>query len=47
MNAVLAATAAVTMACEAAAGSTTMGVTITSDRDPDDFADPKSLKYDG
>jgi len=45
MNAVLAATAAVTMACEAAAGSTTMGVTITSDRDPDDFADPKSLKY--
>jgi len=46
MNAILVATATVTMACEAAAGSTTMGVTITSDREPHDFADPKRLKYE-
>ena len=46
MNAFLVATGAVTMACQAAAGSSTMGVTITSDREPDDFADPKALKYE-
>lgn len=46
INAILVATATVPMACEAAADSSTMGLTITSDRDPDKFADPKSLKYE-
>jgi len=30
----------------ATAGSDTVGVTITSDRDPDDFAVPKDIKYE-
>jgi hypothetical protein len=46
MNAILVATATVTMTRAAVAGSSTVGVTVTSDRDPDDFADPRSLKYE-
>ena len=40
---------AVAAATMAAAGSTmceTVGLTITSDRDPDKFADPKDMKYE-
>ena len=32
--------------CCAVAGSSTIGMTITSDRDPDDFRDPKDTKYE-
>jgi hypothetical protein len=46
IDAILVATSTVALACEAAAGSSTLGVTITSDRDPDEFADPRSLKYE-
>jgi hypothetical protein len=34
------------MGCGAAAESNTVGVTVTSDRDPDKFAVPKSIKYE-
>jgi hypothetical protein len=36
----------VATAREAAGGSNTIGVTITSDRDPSDFAVPKNTKYE-
>ena len=43
----LVAISATLVRCEAtAAESNTIGVTITSDRDPDDFADPKNMKYE-
>ena len=32
--------------CCAVAGSSTIGMTITSDRDPDEFRDPKDTKYE-
>ena len=32
--------------CAAAADSNSIGVTITSDRDPNRFADPKNMKYE-
>jgi outer membrane protein with beta-barrel domain len=32
--------------CHAVAGSSTVGMTITSDREPDDFRDPKDTKYE-
>jgi hypothetical protein len=32
--------------CAAIAGSDSVGMTITSDRDPGDFADPKDMKYE-
>jgi hypothetical protein len=34
------------MGHDATAGSSTIGVTITTDRDPDDFRDPKDTKYE-
>jgi hypothetical protein len=34
------------MVYEAPAGNSTVGVTVTSDRDPDKFADPKDMKYE-
>jgi hypothetical protein len=34
------------MICYAAAGSSSIGVTITSDREPNDFRDPKDTKYE-
>jgi len=43
---VLVAAATAAMACEAAAESDTIGATITSDRDPNSFGDPKSMKYE-
>jgi hypothetical protein len=36
----------VAMVCAAFGESSTIGVLITSDRDPGDFADPKSTKYE-
>jgi hypothetical protein len=34
------------MTCYAAAGSSSIGMTITSDREPNDFRDPKDTKYE-
>ena len=42
----LVATAIVGMVYEAPAGNSTVGVTVTSDRDPDKFADPNDIKYE-
>ncbi len=42
----LVAATAMGTACAAAAESNSIGMTITSDRDPDKFADPKSTKYE-
>jgi hypothetical protein len=36
----------VNMTCYAAAGSSSIGMTITSDREPNDFQDPKNTKYE-
>jgi hypothetical protein len=45
-NAMLIATAILTTNRVAAAGSNSVGMTITSDRDPDDFDVPKDMKYE-
>jgi hypothetical protein len=45
-NASLIATAILATNCVASAGSSTIGMTITSDRDPDDFSVPKNTKYE-
>jgi hypothetical protein len=34
------------MTCYAAAVSSSIGMTITSDREPNDFRDPKNTKYE-
>ena len=34
------------MACAAAGAENTIGMSITSDRDPDKFAIPKNMKYE-
>src|SRR5262245_33575072 len=44
--AVLVAAATAAMLCEAVAESNTIGGTITSDRDPNRFGDPKDIKYE-
>jgi len=45
-NAMLIATAILPTNRVAAAGSNSVGMTITSDRDPDDFDVPKDMKYE-
>jgi len=45
-NAVLVSIAVLATNCVATAGSDSVGVTITSDRDPDNFAVPKDMKYE-
>jgi hypothetical protein len=45
-NAALAVAALLAANCAAIAGSDSVGMTITSDRDPDDFAVPKDMKYE-
>jgi hypothetical protein len=45
-NAMLIATAILAANRVAAAGSNSVGMTITSDRDPDDFDVPKDMKYE-
>jgi hypothetical protein len=45
-TAMLVAVVTVGMICFADAGSSTVGVTITSDREPSDFRDPKDTKYE-
>jgi hypothetical protein len=45
-NAALIAIAVLAVDCVAKAGSDSVGVTITSDRDPGNFADPKDMKYE-
>jgi hypothetical protein len=46
LTTILVATALLFMVCDAIAENSTVGVTITSDRDPDKFADPKDTKYE-
>ena len=45
-NAMLVAASIPATSCVAIAGSNSVGMTITSDRDPDDFDVPKDLKYE-
>src|SRR5580704_18839298 len=45
-NAMLIAAAIVTTNGVASAGSNSVGMTMTTDRDPDDFDVPKDLKYE-
>src|SRR5271168_717764 len=45
-NATLIVTASLVTNCAAIAGSDSIGMTITSDRDPDNFAVPKDMKYE-